>query len=116
MFFKRKGYELTLHRVHDTVRIREGDESITLTVEADPMRMVAALSDAQKVLKSVAESTDVEAQRQAALTFAGAIFGDSQAAKLLDFYHDDPACVINVCGRYFGQRLSKKIAQAQKKA
>ena len=43
--FKRHGYELTLNRVHDTIVIREGDETLTLTVNGDAMRMVAGLNN-----------------------------------------------------------------------
>ena len=47
----RRGYEMTLNRVHDTVTIREGDEKITLTVNGDAMRMVAGLNKAQATMR-----------------------------------------------------------------
>ena len=114
--FRKKPYELSLGRVHDTVRVREGDATITLEVEADPARMVAALNDAQKYLKTIGDaSTDAE-KRDVAKVFAAAVFGDEQAEKLLAFYHGDAACVINICGRYFSERLAKLITKAQKKS
>lgn len=106
---------LSLNRVHDRVRITEGDDKLDLRIDADPMRMVAGLSAAQKRLKAVNEETTDDEIRDAALYFAGVIFGTEQAAALLDFYHGDPACVINVCGRYFSMRLAKLIEKAQKK-
>ena len=43
-----KGYKMTLNRVHDAVTIKEGDETLKLTVNGDSMRMVAGLNKAQK--------------------------------------------------------------------
>lgn len=106
-------YEISLNRVRDTVRIRENMESITLRVDADPARMVALLNAAQKTLKGVTETSTEAEQEAAALAFAGAIFGDAQAKELLVFYKGDPACVINVCGKYFSARLAKLIRKAQ---
>ena len=36
-------YKISLNRIHDRVRITEGDEHLDLRVDADPMRMVAGL-------------------------------------------------------------------------
>lgn len=115
MIFKRN-YNLSLNRVHDTVRVVEGPDRLELRVDGDAMRMVAGLSQAQKRLQALdGDSTD-EQQRDAALYFAGVMFGAEQAGALMDFYRGDAGCVIGVCGRYFSERLSKLIAQAQKKA
>jgi hypothetical protein len=110
-----KPYKISLNRIHDKVQITEGEESLLLTVEGDAARMVAALTEAQKALKALNnDSTDGEKQ-QAALTFAQSIFGNAQAAKLVEFYRGDALCVIDVCGRYFSERLAKLISKAQKK-
>lgn len=113
----RKGYEISLNRVHDTVSIREGDESLVLTVNADSQRMVAGLTKAQQKMKDVAESNEPtdEQTREVALYFAGVIFGKEQAEQLLKFYADDPASVISVCGQYFKNRLADKIRKVQQK-
>lgn len=111
----RRGYEITLHRVHDTVTIREGDERLTLTVNGDAMRMVAGLNKAQAKMHSINENSTDEEVRSCAEYFAAVLFGKEQADKLMAFYADDPGCVITVCGRYFKERLADKIADAQKK-
>ena len=51
----------------------------------------------------------------AAEFFAAVIFGKEQAEMLMAFYNDDAACVINVCGQYFRERLANKINKMQKK-
>lgn len=109
-------YRISLNRIHDRVRITEGDERLDLRVDADPMRMVAGLNEAQRRLKSITEETGEKERNDIAVYFAGVIFGADQAAQLLEFYHDDAACVINVCGRYFSERLAKLIEKAQKRA
>lgn len=108
------GYQVSLGRVHDRIRIREGSDTLVLTVDSDPMRLTAGLSQAQQMLQEL-EGEEPEKQRAAALYFAGVIFKEEQANKLMDFYLGDAICVINVCGRYFAERLSKKIIAAQKK-
>ena len=110
------GYEITLNRVHDTVKISENGEYLTLTVNADPMRLVAGLNNAQKKLTELTEGEPEQAAvKEAAEYFAAVIFGPEQAEKLLAFYADDAACIINVCGTYFRERLAEKITKAQKK-
>lgn len=111
----RRGYEMTLNRVHDTVTIREGDESITLTVNGDAMRIVAGLNRAQEKMNALTDGSSDEEVKDAAEYFAAVIFGKDQAAQLMAFYADDPACVISVCGQYFKNRLADRIAKVQKK-
>lgn len=111
----KKGYEVTLNRVHDNIIVREGGESLKLTVNGDSMRMVAGLNKAQKQMVSLSEESTDEQVKECAEYFAAVIFGKEQAEKLMEFYADDPGCVITVCGQYFKERLAGKIAQAQKK-
>jgi hypothetical protein len=76
--------------------------------------MVTALNNARNMLSGITEdSTDGE-RREAALIFATAIFGREQANQLMAIYWDDPICVINICGKYFSERLSGLISKAQK--
>lgn len=109
-------YSLSLNRVHDTVRIREGRESLRLVVDGDPMRMVAGLNQAQKMLVLINDETSDEDKRKTAEYFATVIFGKEQAAQLMSFYRDDALCVVNVCGTYFRDRLNKLITKAQKRS
>lgn len=109
-------YRISLNRIHDRVRITEGDERLDLRVDADPMRIVAGLNEAQRRLKTITDESTTEEKNEIAVYFAGVIFGTEQAAGLMEFYHGDAACVINVCGRYFSDRLSKLIEKAQKRA
>ena len=111
----RRGSEMTLNRVHDTITVREADEKITLTVNGDAMRMVAGLNKAQAKMKGITDETSDEEVKEVAEYFAAVIFGKEQAAKLMAFYADDPGCVITVCGRYFSERLADKITEAQKR-
>lgn len=110
-----KPFNLTLHRVHDRVRITEGSDHIVLHVDSDPNRIVAALGQAQKMMQALNKDSTEEEERAAAAAFAQAIFGKDQAEGLLTFYHNDAGCVINICGQYFSRRLSKIITKAQKK-
>ena len=109
-------YTLTMNRVRDRMRIVEGADRLDLRVDGDPMRMVAGLNEAQRRLREINDESAPEQQREAALFFASAIFGDEQAKTLMDFYRGDAACVISVCGRYFSARLAKRIEKAQKRA
>ena len=111
----RRGYEMTLNRVHDRISIKEGDERITLTVNGDAMRMVAGLNKAQQKMLALNDDSTDEDVKETARYFASVIFGQEQAQKLLDFYADDPGCVITACGQYFKDRLAGKIADVQKK-
>lgn len=108
-------YKISLNRIHDRVRITEGDEHLDLRVDADPMRMVAGLTEAQRRLHTISEEMAKEQRTEITRYFAGVIFGADQAEQLLDFYHGDEACVIDVCGKYFSGRLAKLIEKAQKK-
>jgi hypothetical protein len=108
-------YKLTLNRVRDKLKVVESGEELLLTVDADAARMVAGLTKAQKELKSLTNDSTDEERTAVAKNFAAAIFGGEQADKLLDFYHGDALCVVDVCGRYFAQRLSKLISKAHKR-
>ena len=57
--FKRP-YDISLNRVHDRVRIVEGDERLELRVEGDAMRMVAGLNEAQKRLRGLTDASTGE--------------------------------------------------------
>lgn len=117
LFGNRAGeYEISIHRVHDRVVIREGDDALHLTVESDPMRMVAALTNAQARLSAWGKDTEEEKKKEDVRIFAEAIFGEKQAAELMEFYHGDAGCVLNVCSSYFSDRLAGKVTDAQKKA
>lgn len=108
-------YEVTLNRVHDTVTIREGNEKLTLTVNGDAMRMVAGFNKAQAKMTGLNDDSTEEEIKDAAEYFAAVIFGKEQTENLMNFYANDPGCVISVCGKYFRERLAQKIANAQKK-
>lgn len=108
-------YRMSLNRVHDTVRVSEGKESLLLHVDADAGRMVAGISEAVKVLKKINDESTESKKKDAAQYFATEIFGEEGAASLIRFYHNDPVCVINLCGQYLDKRLNKLIAKIQKK-
>ena len=107
-------FHMSLNRIHDTVKITEGNDSLVLTVNCDPNRLVAGLNQAQKMLTAVNDESKEEEIKAAADYFAGVIFGTEQAKDLMDFYRNDAGCVINVCGQYFANRLKQLIIKAQK--
>lgn len=108
-------YKLTLNRVRDKLKVVESGEELLLTVDADAARLVAGLTKAQNYMKSLTNDSAEEEKTEAARLFSEAIFGKAQTDKLLAFYGGDPLCVIDICGRYFSERLSDKITKAQKK-
>lgn len=112
--FKR-GYTLTLNRVHDALTVREGNEKLTLTVDGDSMRIVAGLNAAQKKMNELKDDATEQEIRDAAETFATVIFGKDQTEKLFAFYNNDPGCVISICGQYFKNRLADRIAKVQRR-
>ena len=109
-------FTMSLNRVHDTLKIKEGNDSIILHVNADPRRIVAGLNGVQARLQSINEETPDAERLEHATVFANVLFGEDQAKQLADFYHDDYGCIISVCSKYFDQRLAKLITKAQKKA
>ena len=109
-------YEISLNRVHDRLRVREGNETFELRVDGDAMRMVAGLNEAQARLKTITTESTEDELRAIALHFAGVMFGEEQANELMEFYGGDAACVINICGRYFSDRLARLIERTQKRA
>lgn len=111
----KKGYEVSLNRVKDTITIRESGDTMNLTVNGDAFRMVAGLTKAQAKMKELNDDSTEEEIKEVAEYFAAVIFGREQAEELMKFYADDPGCVITVCGRYFKERLAGKIAEVQKK-
>jgi hypothetical protein len=110
--------EISLNRIHHTVTVNENGEKLKLTISADPMRLVAGLTKAQKKLTDTIngekEPTEEEI-KDAAEYFAAVLFGREQTEKLFEFYAGDAACVINVCGQIFKDQLARKISKAQKK-
>ena len=109
-------FQMSLNRIHDTVKINEGSDSLVLHVNGDPRRMVAGLSEAQKMLTAINDDSPTEDITKAAEYFSTVIFGAEQSKQLMDFYHNDAGCVINICGQYFSERLKTLIIKAQKKA
>ena len=100
--------------VHDKVAFFCGDEKVILRVDKGGRQIIADLNAAKEIMENVTAENIDETMQDAALAFAGAIFGKEQAAKLLLMYNN-PASVVNVCNQYFAKSLRKKIARAQVK-
>ena len=113
--FKR---ELTLNRVRDHVTIREGNDTLTLTVDSEATALITRILAAQKVMNTItAESSQLD-REGAAIAFSSAIFGKEQTSQLFDFYKGNADCVVTICGMYFGDTkngLGKKITKVQKR-
>ena len=108
-------YAITLNRVRDKIGVTESGRRLTLSVCEESTRLVARLTKAQQALSDLAKNPNADPMNAANL-FAEAIFGADQAKALIDFYNDDAAAVIEICGKYFSERLSKLITNAQKKS
>lgn len=116
MFKKVKTY--TLNRVRDQVTFREGNEEITLHVDADANAIVRRIQQAQEKLQAIKADSTREDRRDAAIALSQAMFGDDQTDRLFEFYHDDENSVVTICGMYFADPkngLGKKITATQKK-
>jgi hypothetical protein len=94
----------------------EGTDTLTLKVNGDPRRIVAGLTEAQKMLSAINDDSAPEDVVKAGKFFGSVIFGEEQTEKLFEFYHGDAGCVINICGQYFSEQLKKLIIKAQKRA
>ena len=115
--FRKK--ELTLNRVRDHITIREGNDTLNLTVDSNANMLIREVRTAQKTLQRLQEENNEELKETAAKQLSEAIFGKEQAGQLLDFYNGNFECVITICGMYFGDHkngLGKKITKAQKKS
>ena len=112
MFFRR--FEINPYPVQDKIVFRNGDETLELAVKSDGGEIIRKIQKANVRLSGVNDKSSEEEKQSVSFALASSIFGDDQARKLCSFY-DDPVTVVTVCGRYFKERLSKKIAKAQKK-
>ncbi len=109
-------FKISTNRVQDTVRVREGNRSLDLSVDIDPRVFISELNKAQGQLAAVVDATDDTAPHvvQAAQGFAAAIFGKEQAGNLLAFYGSHAAPVLIICTEYLRRRLTAKIKRAQR--
>ena len=105
--------EINPYPVTDKVTFRNLDETIMRTVRGDAGTLVAGLRKAHARLAELNDETEEKEKLETARYLAKVIFGEEQAEKLIEFYHD-PLAVISACGLYFQGRLSKKITKAQK--
>ena len=108
-------YSISLNRVYDTVKIKEGGNSLILKVNADSRQVVTELTAVQKRLQAMTDSTPGDERHEVCMQFATVIFGAEQAKELSEFYGNDDSCLLGICGKYFADRLSKLISSAQKK-
>lgn len=112
----RKAY--TLNHVRDRITVKEGNEKISLLVDCDPTTIVMRIEKAQKTLLKINDDSSKADRVNACTDFAIAIFGEDEARRLFDFYHNDENSVLALCGMYFSDPkngLGKKITKAQKK-
>ena len=115
MLFKRYTIRADKKPIRDKIRVRDGDAYIDLDICAAPGELVLALNHAQGILKGINADTPVETLRSSARSLATAVFGETQADALMKFYDNDAASVLEVCSRYFHDRLRHKLAKAQKR-
>ena len=113
MFFNKK--EINPYPVSDTVRFRNVDKTLTLTVRTGASSVVLGIKKAQERFKTLNDQSPETERAAAAKEFAEAMFGGEQAERLIQFYDNDSLAVVNACGMYFSNRLTKLITKAQKK-
>jgi hypothetical protein len=111
MFFRK---EISPYTVEDKVTFRNVDKTLTLFVRGDAASFVVGLKKAKEKLTEISDESDECERVNVARFFARTLFGEEQGDKLVDFYNE-PLAVITVCGKYFKDRLAKKITKAQKK-
>ena len=104
---------MSLDRVRDKIDFAEGGERLTLHIDEDAPRLVTRITDAQRKIAELANNPTEDAMKDTATAFARAIFGNEQAEKIVQFYHEDFGAVLFICSKYFTERLSKKIAEKQ---
>ena len=113
MFFKKN--EINPFPVSDTVRFRNLDKTLTLTVRSGASRLVLGIRRAQEKFSKLNDDSNEDDLRDAAVQFAETIFGSEQEEQLMRFYDNDYMAVITACSLYFSTRLGKMITKAQKK-
>lgn len=104
-------FKISLNRVHDKIKVQEGNETLVLRVDADPMKIAADMRIAALKLQSVEELT-TEERTAATWELAHAVFGE-QADDIYKLYNNDDSCVMAVLSKYV-ERLTKIITKAQK--
>jgi hypothetical protein len=112
MFFKR---EINPFPVADKIRFRNIDKVFDAVVRSDASSMVIGLKKVNNRLSAMTDETPEAERLSAARFFADTLFGSEQGGAFCEFYNNDPLTIINACGMYFRERLSKKITKAQKK-
>jgi FKBP-type peptidyl-prolyl cis-trans isomerase (trigger factor) len=105
-----------LNRVRDQIAVKEGDQEIVLSVDSDANSIIKRLMKAKELMDAVNSQTTEEDKLDAAIAFASAIFGDSQAEQLVLFYSKNAGNIAEVCAQYFEERLCKMITKAQIKS
>lgn len=111
MFFRK---EINPFPVSDRVTFRNIDKTLTLSVRSGAADLVLGMKRVQERLYGMTDETPDDEQEKIARMFADTIFSKEQGEQLMQFY-GSPVAVIAACGMYFKERLSKKIAKAQKK-
>ena len=112
MFFKR---EINPFPVTDKIRFRNVDKVFDAVVRSDASMIVLGLKRVNDRLSAMTDETPETERLSAARFFADTLFGSEQGGAFCEFYNNDPLKIINACGMYFQERLSKKITKAQKK-
>lgn len=107
--------EISPYSVTDKIIFRNVDDTLQLIVRADAASLVMGLKKVNERLSQMTDETPEEERLSTALFFAQTLFGKDQGENLCQFYGNDPLAIINACGMYFRERLSKKITKVQKK-
>lgn len=109
-------FRISLNRVRDRIVVEEGSDTLKMVVDCDATAIVTRIRKANESMIGVLKDGHTDEERnRAARAFSEAIFGEEQTDRLVAFYGGDYSCVAALCGKYFQERLTKKIVAVQKK-
>lgn len=110
------GRVFTLGNIRDHITFAEGNDTLDLTVDESPARIISGLMAIKDKMGALGENASQEEETEAALDFAIVIFGHEQAQEIMRFYRGNGEYVMRICEKYFNRRLRGLILKQQKKS
>ena len=115
-------YQIVRNHVVEELKVTDNDKELVLHVDLNVdqiLRQYAtaskALADAQKAMQSGITEEKVEALGSAILGIFEVIFGQEQAAKLVDFYGESYTEMLADVAPFVNEVVAPKINEAQQR-